>query len=83
MYKKLMLFCLLSFAFGKDVVELNVIEVTGDGYSKKDESFEKTKAVSTREIDASNTQSLDDVIRSVPGAFTNVDKSQGTVNVNM
>lgn len=83
MYKKLMLFCLLSFAFGKDVVELNVIEVTGDGYSKKDESFEKTKAVSTREIDASNTQGLDDVIRSVPGAFTNVDKSQGTVNVNI
>ncbi|MSN97188.1 TonB-dependent receptor plug domain-containing protein, partial [Campylobacter sp. FMV-PI01] len=73
---------LFSMLNANENVELEKVEVS-ETISKKDESFEKTKAISTREIDASNTQSLDDIVRSVPGAFTNVDKSQGTINVNI
>lgn len=48
----------------------------------KQEVF-KSGATSVRENISTSTQSIDDIIRTVPGAFTNLDKSSGTVSVNV
>ncbi|WP_249961001.1 TonB-dependent receptor domain-containing protein [Histophilus somni] len=49
----------------------------------KQEVFKKAGATSVRENISTSTQSIDDIIRTVPGAFTNLDKSSGTVSVNV
>lgn len=48
----------------------------------KQEVFKKAGATSVRENISTSTQSIDDIIN-VPGAFTNLDKSSGTVMVNV
>ena len=58
-----------------DVVEKNV---TND---KK--PFTEAKAKSTREHIFKETQTIDQVIRSIPGAFTQQDKGSGVVSVNI
>ncbi|WP_249963116.1 TonB-dependent receptor domain-containing protein [Histophilus somni] len=49
----------------------------------KQEVFKKAGATSVRENISTSTQSIDDIIRTVPGAFTNLDKSSGIVSVNV
>ena len=45
--------------------------------------FTEAKAKSTREHIFKNTQTIDQVIRSIPGAFTQQDKGSGVVSVNI
>ena len=45
--------------------------------------FTEAKAKSTREHIFKNTQTIDQVIRSIPGAFTQQDKGAGVVSVNI
>ncbi|MDY4505755.1 MAG: TonB-dependent receptor [[Actinobacillus] rossii] len=61
--------------------EINVSTSVDD--VKTQEVFTKASAVSTRENISTSTQALDDIIRTVPGAFTNLDKSSGTVSINI
>ena len=60
--------------------QINVVEknVTND---KK--PFTEPKAKSTREHIFKDTQTIDQVIRSIPGAFTQQDKGSGVVSVNI
>lgn len=60
--------------------QINVVEknVTND---KK--PFTEAKAKSTREHIFKDTQTIDQVIRSIPGAFTQQDKGSGVVSVNI
>lgn len=58
-----------------DVVEKNVAN------DKK--PFTEAKAKSTREHIFKETQTIDQVIRSIPGAFTQQDKGSGVVSVNI
>ena len=45
--------------------------------------FTEAKAKSTREHIFKETQTIDQVIRSIPGAFTQQDKGSGVVSVNI
>ena len=60
--------------------QINVVEknVTND---KK--PFTEAKAKSTREHIFKDTQTIDQVIRSIPGAFTQQDKGSGVISVNI
>lgn len=62
--------------------EINV-SAEADKSNKKEEVFFKSRAVSVRDNLQQNTQSLDNVLRSVPGAFTQADKSQGAISPNI
>lgn len=66
-----------------EAVELDSIDVVGKFEKTRQDAIIETKATSTREISRNNTKTLDDVVRSVPGAFTNLDKSSGSVSVNL
>lgn len=67
-----------SFAFGEEVGVLEEVNVV----AKEDEVFKKPWAVSKRG-DSPSMGSLDSVVRGIPGAFTNIDPTQGTINVNI
>ncbi|MDO9796037.1 TonB-dependent receptor [Glaesserella parasuis] len=49
---------------------------------KEDEQFKKAGAVSSRGAEQ-RMQSLDSVVRAIPGTYTNIDPTLGTVNVNI
>lgn len=70
------------FAYA-ETTELDVISVETEAFKEKDKVFLKQSASSTRTNFETSTQSLDTVLRSVPGAFTQIDKSSGTVSVNV
>lgn len=65
--------------------ELNSIDVISNASSTatKQGVYIAPTAKSVREIEKNNTKSVDDIMRSVPGAFTNIDKTSGAVNVNI
>lgn len=76
----------ISHSKGQSTVPEALGEVFVKGTSTsvtKEDAFIKSKAMSVREVKSDNTQSLDDIVRTVPGAFTNLDKSGGGVNVNI
>ena len=77
----LSMFC-ASFIYA-ETVDLDVINVEDQIMKADKEVYSKAKAVSAREDIASSTQSLDTIIRTIPGAFTNQDKSTGTISPNI
>ncbi|XWY21242.1 TonB-dependent receptor domain-containing protein [Bisgaard Taxon 45] len=74
---------LLPFCSYAESTELDVISVETEAFKEKDKAFLKQAASSTRTEFQTATQSLDSVLRSVPGTFTQIDKSSGTVSVNV
>ncbi|EEY13751.1 hypothetical protein [Mannheimia haemolytica] len=62
---------------------LDTVEVKAQAIKKTDEVFIKTGAISTRDKILESNQSLETIVRSMPGAFTQMDKSQGVVSVNI
>ncbi|MGC7561141.1 TonB-dependent receptor plug domain-containing protein [Pasteurella sp. PK-2025] len=74
---------ILPFVAYAETTELEVISVETEAFKPKDKVFLKQAASSTRTNFDTATQSLDTVLRSVPGAFTQIDKSSGTVSVNV
>ncbi|WP_142681268.1 TonB-dependent receptor domain-containing protein [Campylobacter sp. MIT 99-7217] len=44
---------------------------------------QKAGAITSKEGVNTSTQSLDNIIRSIPGSYTQVDQSQGTVSINI
>lgn len=67
----------------------SALEVSDDNTSSQDqgvgsaeETFTKAGAHSSRKVNT-NLQSVDSLLRSVPGTFTQQDITQGTVNVNI
>ncbi|PSM51490.1 TonB-dependent receptor [Campylobacter blaseri] len=67
----------LSYANALEQVKLDKVE------AEANDIYIKSKAISTKKIEQGSTQNLDDIVRSVPGAFTNLDKSSGTININI
>ncbi|TLD94363.1 TonB-dependent receptor [Helicobacter saguini] len=67
-----------------DEVEFDTIEISGQKIKEADKAFVTPGATSSRgkEI-GETTQSIDSVIRSMPGTYTNTDQSQGSVQVNI
>ncbi len=74
---------ILPFYSYAESTELDVISVETEAFKEKDKVFLKQSASSTRSNFETSTQSLDTVLRSVPGAFTQIDKSSGAVSVNV
>ncbi|AHG85621.1 outer membrane colicin Js receptor [Bibersteinia trehalosi USDA-ARS-USMARC-190] len=64
----------ISYAFA-DVATLDEVKVIGSNVFK-------TGSVTTRGEDK-KLQSLDSIVRALPGTFTNIDPAQGTINVNI
>lgn len=62
-------------------IELDTLEISGSKIENNDKPFVTPGAMSTR--DDFDTQSIDSVIRSIPGAYTQVDQAQGGVSVNI
>ena len=62
---------------------LDEIQVKSSEVSNDKKPFTEAKAKSTRENVFKETQTIDQVIRSIPGAFTQQDKGSGVVSVNI
>ena len=84
----LVTFCLIN-AMNINIAEaqteeiLDQINVVEKNVANDKKPFTEAKAKSTREHIFKNTQTIDQVIRSIPGAFTQQDKGAGVVSVNI
>jgi len=72
----------LSLCANEDEVEFGTVDVYAND-SKEQAVYKTSGAVSAREGISEATQSIDSIIRSMPGTYTNTDQSQGSVNVNI
>ncbi|AHG78596.1 Heme utilization protein [Mannheimia varigena USDA-ARS-USMARC-1312] len=77
------LLCPLPKVLAEEGYMLDTVEVKAQAIKKTDEVFIKTGAISTRDKILESNQSLEAIVRSMPGAFTQMDKSQGVVSVNI
>ncbi len=64
-------------------VEFKTLDVSANEISDGQKPFVTQGAVSSRQVSASQTQSIDSIVRGVPGAYTQIDQSQGSVSVNV
>lgn len=68
----------------ENIIEFDEIEVSGTKVKQEDKAFVTPGAVSSKGAEiGESTQSIDSVIRSMPGTYTNTDQSQGSVQVNI
>lgn len=79
--KKLSLFCVMglcfaNFAFSEEL-EFDSLEISGSKIKNDEKPFVTPGATSTRDNLNTSTQSIDSIVRSVPGAYTQVDQAQG------
>lgn len=86
-YTAVMLLCVqgavaLPQTNSTEIEDIDVISDAQESTSKQS-VYIAPKATSVRVIEKNNTKSVDDIMRSVPGAFTNIDKTSGAVNVNI
>ncbi|ATD62650.1 MAG: TonB-dependent receptor domain-containing protein [Janthinobacterium svalbardensis] len=63
-------------------VELSPLNVSGEAVPAEQQALEKPGAVSARGPDT-RLQSVDQIVRSMPGTFTQIDPAQGAVSVNV
>jgi len=73
--------CLAS-ADAKDV-DFSTLEVSATEVKNSEKAFATPGAVSSRDDVGSQSQSVDSIVRSLPGSYTQVDQSQGSVSVNI
>ena len=60
-----------TLIYAEDSVQLDSIDVQGVALKADKQVFKQAKAVSAREDISNSTQNLDNIIRTIPGAFTN------------
>ncbi|EGT81258.1 TonB-dependent receptor [Haemophilus quentini] len=73
----------VSIVDAKAEETLEQIDVVEKNVANDKKPFTEAKAKSTREHIFKETQTIDQVIRSIPGAFTQQDKGSGVVSVNI
>ncbi|CBY81187.1 TonB-dependent receptor [Haemophilus influenzae biotype aegyptius] len=73
----------VSIVDAKAEETLDQIDVVEKNVANDKKPFTEAKAKSTRENVFKETQTIDQVIRSIPGAFTQQDKGSGVVSVNI
>lgn len=64
-------------------IDFDTLEVSAKEIKSEDKSFVTPGAVSSRSGVGKSTQSIDSIIRSMLGSYTNTDQTQGTVQVNI
>ena len=80
----LITFCLLNvinIAYAEE--QLDQIDVVEKIIANEKKPFTEAQAKSTREQVFKETQSIDNVVRSMPGAFTQQDKGSGVLSLNI
>ncbi|MBE2894247.1 TonB-dependent receptor domain-containing protein [Spirabiliibacterium falconis] len=78
--------CLTGYtlsAMAETVTALDTIEVVADKKTTEQQRYTRAGAVSTIGATDKKMQSLDSTIRSLPGTYTNINPTQGTVSVNI
>ncbi|QCD45569.1 TonB-dependent receptor domain-containing protein [Campylobacter mucosalis] len=63
--------------------EFETLDVSANKTSSEDKAFVTTGAVSSREISSKDTQSIDSIVRGIPGTYTQIDPSIGGVSTNI
>lgn len=63
-------------------VQFSPLNVSGETVSVEQQALERPGAVSARGADT-RLQSVDQIVRSMPGTFTQIDPAQGAVSVNI
>ncbi|WP_301099497.1 TonB-dependent receptor plug domain-containing protein [Otariodibacter sp.] len=78
---------ILSIAYAADEIGgkmvLDTIEVVTQGFKEREETYKKSGAVSIRDEINKSDKNLDEIIRSAPGTFTQMNKAAGAVSVNI
>lgn len=72
----------LLAAENKGQAVFSPLNVSAAANNSEQEALEKPGAFSSRD-ENKNLQSIDNILRSMPGTFTQIDPSQGTVSVNI
>lgn len=67
----------------ENVQVLDDVRVTAQRVAKDKKVFKENKASATRQDIFKSAESLDSIVRGVPGAFTQQDKSSGVVSLNI
>lgn len=73
----------LSLNLWGEELDFDSLDISGSEVKSEDKPFITPGAVSVRESVGESTQSIDSIIRSVPGAFTQIDQAQAGVSVNI
>ncbi|OPA75492.1 hypothetical protein BFG05_06360 [Campylobacter pinnipediorum subsp. pinnipediorum] len=74
---------ILSVAHAANEVELDSVEIVDQYYKERIEAYKKSGAVSIRDEINKSDKTLDTIIRSIPGTFTQMNKGAGAVTVNI
>ena len=85
-YFKFSLICVsMLYATGINTKEIdfNALEVSATEVKNSEKAFATPGAVSSRDDVGNQSQSVDSIVRSLPGSYTQVDQSQGSVSVNI
>lgn len=85
-YFKFSLICVsILYATGINAKEIdfNALEVSATEVKNSEKAFTTPGAVSSRDDVGGQSQSVDSIVRSLPGSYTQVDQSQGSVSVNI
>lgn len=80
--KKFLCCFVVCFCYGVNY-DLEEIDVVGNKLNEEKKVYTKSKAISARENISEKSQSLDQIIRTIPGAFTNQDKATATISPNI
>ncbi|MSN96850.1 TonB-dependent receptor [Campylobacter sp. FMV-PI01] len=82
-FKLSIISCLALNLMHADEIEFDNLKISAKEIKDDDKSFVTPGAVSSRGGVGSSTQSIDSIIRSMPGSYTNTDQTQGTIQVNI
>lgn len=67
----------------QEIITLDEINVSATKLKDEEKPFLKPGAVSTRHNVNENTQNIDQILRTMPGSYTQIDESQGTIQTNI
>lgn len=80
MSKKVLVFLIVCLNLQSKELDFETLEVSAKEIKNEEKSFVTPGAVSSRSEVGNSTQSIDSIVRSMPGSYTNTDQSQGTVS---
>ncbi|PSM53317.1 TonB-dependent receptor [Campylobacter blaseri] len=68
---------------GENEIDFDTLNISAKQIKNNEKTFIMPGAISSRDEIGSQTQSIDSIVRSISGSYTNTDQSQGTVQVNI
>lgn len=69
-------------ALAQESIDFDELEITGEKVTQQRKGFYTAGAVSSVG-ENKRLENLDSVVRALPGTYTNIDPTQGTVNINI